>query len=235
MSRWRRTVGKIRRPNSRKGRVVRGAVLVGTTLTVAGLIWLVFFSPWLVLRTVTVQGVALVSVEAVESAAQAPLGTPLARVSERAVAERVAGLPEVERVTVSRRWPTTLAIRVSERQPVLFSGSEPNTVLIDQAGAIFPGAPPEGVLEARGPLDDAGLLSGVASLVQAFPAELKESAVLVEYTSADAITVRTADDREIFFGSADLPDAKAEVALALVRGTRADHIDVSAPSRPSTR
>lgn len=235
MSRVRRLATLIRRPHSRKGRLVRSLVLFGSLLLIAGLAWVLAFSPWLVLRTVTVQGAALVSNEEVETAAQAPLGTPLARVSERAVAERVAVLPAVQLVTVTRRWPATLNIRVTERRPVLVFGTAPAAVLVDAAGATFPGTPPDRVLEARGPLADPRLLIGVATLVQAFPAELRDAAVLVEFTSADAITLQLADDREVFFGSSEQAGLKAEVALALVRGTKAEYIDVSAPHRPSTR
>lgn len=225
----------LRHPVSRKGRLLRAGLLLGSVLIIAAVAWVLLFSPWLVLRTVTVQGAALVRLEDVEAAAQPAMGTPLARVSERAVAERVAALPAVEQVTISREWPATLDIQVAERRPVLVIGDGADAVLVDAAGASFPGVAPDGVLEARGPLSDSRLLAGVATLVEAFPQELRSAAVRVEFTSADAITVRLTEDRDILFGSADQAGLKAQVALALLRGTTAEHIDVSAPTRPSTR
>jgi cell division protein FtsQ len=235
MSRISAAAGVLRRPASRKDRLLRTGILLGSVLIIAAVAWILLFSPWLVLRTVTVHGTALVRWEDVEAAAQPALGTPLARVSERAVAERVASLPAVKQVTVSRQWPATLDIQVDERRPVLVIGDGANSVLVDAAGASFPGVAPEGVVKARGPLSDSRLLAGVATLVEAFPEELQSAAVLVEFTSADSITVRLTEDRDVFFGSADQAALKAEVALALLRGTTAEHIDVSAPTRPSTR
>jgi cell division protein FtsQ len=230
-----RLVGRKRRPPTRKQRLVRTLGAVGVLLAVLGISWAVFFSPWLVLRNVTVQGTSVLSAEEVETVAAAPLHRPLARVSERAVAERVVTLPAVDRVTVTRRWPSTLQIRVTERRPLFHVGEGAGAVLVDRVGATFRATPPDGVIEGHGPSDDPQLLAGVAAVVEAMPPELHDAAERVEFTSKDAITVRLAQNRVIFYGSAEQARTKGEVALALVQGTHAEHIDVSAPSRPSAR
>lgn len=224
-----------RRPPTRRQRVVRAVALVGVFLVVIGISWLVFFSPLLVVRNVTVQGTAILVGDDVKDIADVPFGIPLARVDERAAGERVAALPAVDRVTVIRRWPSTVNIRVTERRPLVHIGAGPEAVLVDPHGATFKATPPDGVLEGRGATDDTRLLAGVASVVEALPPELREAAVLIEFPSADAVTVRLTEDRMVFFGSAEDARIKGEVALALFHGTHADHIDVSAPSRPSTR
>jgi cell division protein FtsQ len=210
-------------------------VLAGVFLVVVGISWLVFFSPLLVVRNVTVQGTSTLVGDEVKDTADVPFGIPLARVNERAVGERVAALPAVDRVTVIRRWPITMNIRVTERRPLVHIGAGPEAVLVDPHGATFRATPPDGVLEGRGATDDTRLLAGVANVVEALPPELRDAAVLIEFPSSDAIMVQLAEDRRIFFGSAEHARTKGEVALALFHGTRADHIDVSAPSRPSTR
>lgn len=225
-----------RRPlPSRRRRVIRALALVGVFLVVVGISWAVFFSPLLVVRNVTVEGTSILSVDEVKDKAAVPFGRPLARISERAVGQRVADLPAVDRVTVNRRWPSTVNIRVTERRPLFHIGGGPEAVLVDSAGAIFRASPPDEVLEGRGPTDDPRLLTSVASVVEALPPELRDAADLIEFTSADAITLRLAGDRVIFFGSADQARMKGEVALALFQGTHAGQIDVSAPGRPSTR
>lgn len=224
-----------RQPPTRRQRLIRVFALVAVFVVVLGLSWVVFFSPLLVVRNVTVQGTSLIGVDEVKDQADVPFGSPLARISERAVGQRVATLPAVDRVTVTRRWPSTVNIRVTERRPLFHVGHGPEAVLVDSAGAIFHATPPDGVLEGRGATGDPRLLAGVAGVVEALPPELRDAAVLVEFPSADAITVRLGEDRMIFFGSAEQARAKGEVALALFHGTHARQIDVSAPSRPSTR
>ncbi|MDO5500151.1 MAG: FtsQ-type POTRA domain-containing protein [Propionibacteriaceae bacterium] len=213
--------------------MILGAVAVAV---VAGLAtWVVFFSSALVLRSVHVEGTAILTQDEVLAQAQAPEGRPLARVNEREIAERVAKLPAVREVTVRRAWPRSLEIRVSERVPVFVIGEGDPVTLVDSAGATFRGPLPEGVPQGEGPTGDPALLADVARVVTALPDDLRAVTQQVTFTSPDAITIQIADDREIFFGSADRADLKAEVAHSLVRGTNATHIDVSAPTRPSTR
>lgn len=225
-----------RRRGGRRGRrrwIIAGAAALAVLVGV--LVWLVFFSSVLALRAVVVQGTSMLTEDEVLAQAQAPEGVPLARVSERDIAVRVAQLPAVDEVTVRRAWPTTLEIRVTERVPVFGLGTGQEVSLVDAEGAIFRGPPPQGLLEGSGPTDDPAVLAGAAAVVQALPQDLRVRAEQVTFTSVDAISVELSDNVEIFFGSADQAELKGEVALALVRGTNAKHIDVSAPTRPSTR
>lgn len=228
-------VPKGTRKTKRGSRLRVVLVSIAVALVALGLGWVVLFSPVFALKTVAIEGTTLLPVEEVETAAAAPIGLPLARVSERQVAERVAALPAVAEVKVTRTWPSTLRIAVTERRPVLRVGDGDNVMVVDREGAVFRAHPPAGLLEGRGPIEDSRLLAGVAALVESLPPELHNRSVLVEFRSANAIMLRLDDDREIFFGSADQAEIKGQVALALVRGTNAQHIDVSAPSRPSTR
>ncbi|WP_432559198.1 cell division protein FtsQ/DivIB [Granulicoccus sp. GXG6511] len=199
------------------------------------LVWLFAFSSVFVLRDVTVEGTAVLTPEEVLDRAEAPVGLPLARVDERAVGERVAQLPAVREVNVRRNWPNTLDIRVTERAPVFAVGSGDSVLLVDEAGAVFPGPHTADVPEGDGPIEDPRLLSEVATVVQALPPDLRARAERVSFSSHDSISVHLSEEIEVFFGSAEQAELKGEVALALIRGTQAKHIDVSAPTRPSTR
>lgn len=226
------------KPGATAGKRWRRVGLIGVPAlaVIAGvLVWLVFFSSVLVLKTVMVTGTAILAEDEVLHRAEAPIGVPLARVDERAVGERVAQLAAVDQVTVRRHWPDKLEIRVAERTPVFGVGNGERPMLVDAAGAVFPGPKPEGLLLADGPLDNPRLLADTATVVNALPLDLRVRAQRVSFSSTDAITVQLDDDIEVFFGSAEQAELKAQVALALTRGTAAKHIDVSAPTHPSTR
>lgn len=232
-----RSRSRTRRPRGAGWRPGRRSILIGVAaLVLAGfLAWLLLLSPALVLKSVRVEGTAMLTPEQVTEAAAAPLGVPLARVSERAVGERVVTLPAVAKVNVRRGLPDHLVIRVTERTPIFAVGEGDPVTLVDAEGATFPGRGSPEIVQAEGPMDDPTLLAGVAAVIRALPADLRVEVERVEFTSRDSITVLLKGDREVFFGSADQPEVKGQVALALVRGTSAKHIDVSAPSRPSTR
>lgn len=217
----------------RRGRVI--ILSAGAVVLIGVLAWLVLFSSVFAVRTVEVQGAALLSSQEVLDQAEAPLGVPLARVSERKIAERVAQLPAVAQVTVRRKLPGTVLILLTERVPVFAIGNGGQAVLVDAAGATFSGPRGEGLPTGEGSLSDPALLAGAAAVVNALPPDVRIRAATVKFTSRDAITVTLSDGVEVFFGSAEQAQLKGEVALALLRGTSAKRIDVSAPTRPVTR
>ena len=87
-----------------------------------------------------------------------PHGTPLAQVDVDAVRARVAALPPVGQVQVSRRWPSTLLISLTERTPAAIPAGK-QFDLLDDHGVIFRTvlSPPPGVIRMRpatpGPAD----------------------------------------------------------------------------------
>ena len=95
-------------------------------LAVAGLVvlvvlvWLVGFSSVLATRSVTVTGLGDPGEqEVVVAAAAVPIGTPLARVDTGGAVDRVAKIPTVASVSVSRSWPSTVVVSVQRKVPVL--------------------------------------------------------------------------------------------------------------------
>lgn len=214
----------------------RRRLLISACLTVSLLvIVLLSLSPAFTLRDVRVLGTRILDPDMVIETAAAPLGTPLIRVSEREVAERVAALPAVGRVTVQRRWPDRLDIAVTERTAVFGLGQGATAVLVDPVGATFPGPMPEGLIQGEGPVSDSAALAAAAQVVRALPPELHGDVDTLSFRSRDAVSIALTGQRQVFFGSSEDSELKGQVALSLIRGTRADRIDVSAPSRPTTR
>ena len=104
-----------------RGRVRRRTrlVVLATVLTLVLLAgaagWLVLGSSVLGARAVEVVGASRLTADEVVARAEVPTGTPLARLDTGAIADRVAGLAPVLRVSVDRDWPSTVRITVVER------------------------------------------------------------------------------------------------------------------------
>ena len=112
--------------------------------------------------TVQVDGVTTLPADQVRETAGIEPGTPLLRVDVDAARERVARLPQVASVEVTRGWPRTVVVTVVERVPIAIVGKPGRRSLVDAEGVLFDtvtGEPPAGVVPlevaAPGPGDPA--------------------------------------------------------------------------------
>jgi len=225
---------QIRRKQSRRRRV-RQTVLAGLiVLVVAGLAWLIGFSSVLGVNRVQVDGTSLVTADQVTAAAQVVTGTPLARVDGKAIAARVAAaIPEVASVTVSRHWPNTLVIHVTERAIVYQVQSSGAYQWVDATGDIFHSSPDaQAVPVVTVDTTDLQLVRDVATVVTSIPADVSPHVVSISAATGDSITLTLDDGRQVFWGSADQSDLKAQVIgpLLNIPGTV---YNVSAPAYPA--
>src|SRR4051794_8435140 len=106
-------------------------------LVVGGGTWLVFFSSVVTVRDVSVRGNKTMSSIRVEAVAKAPIGKQLARVDLAAIQARVESLPAVKSVSVSRSWPHTIAISITERTPVAVVDRGAGLQAVDEDGVLF--------------------------------------------------------------------------------------------------
>lgn len=226
-----------RRLRDRRRRLLVSGILALVVILLLGTGWLVWFSSVLALKQVTVTGTSLLTPQEVTTAAGAPIGRPLARVAEQPIADRVARLPQVQQVKVVRRWPTSLAIEVTERQPAYVIARDDRWLLVDRDGIGFVSLAerPEKLIEVQTPLTDPRALAQVAQVTTTMPEELVGQVQRVEMPGPDSIKVMLQGDRQIFYGSGNDAEIKGQVASALVRATKAKWIDVSAPGHPATR
>jgi len=95
-------------------------VLIGiTVVVVAGCAgWGATRSPLLDLDNVRVVGAVHISADEVRSVSGVRRGGALTDIDAAAVARAVEAIPWVQQATVTRRWPSTLSIRLTERSPV---------------------------------------------------------------------------------------------------------------------
>ncbi|WP_409332731.1 cell division protein FtsQ/DivIB [Trujillonella humicola] len=220
----------------------RAALRVGLALVaVAVAVWVVWGSPLLAVSSVRVDGAGSLTAEQVRTAAGVEEGTPLLRVDTGAAAARVARLPQVAAVQVTRGWPQTVVITVEERVPVAVVTQAGTRSLVDAGGVLFDtvtGQPPAGVVPLEvadpGPGDPA-TRAGLAALVE-LPRDVREQVATVAAGSGNEVTLTLTDGTTVVWGSASDSAGKADVLVALLGQIAsgalepAATIDVSAPS-----
>jgi cell division protein FtsQ len=227
-----------RRRNAGRWRRVRTLVV---TLFVLGLLagagWLVFFSSHVTAQEVDVTGTRSLGESRIERAAEVPTGTPLVRVDLDAIRARVESLAAVRRVEVSRAWPHTVHIEVTERTPIAVIDRGEGLQALDSAGVLFGryATRPRQLPLVRTEPDTRGeaLVEG-ARVIGALAPAIAARVDTVEVTSVDEIELVLGNGRRVIWGSAEDSDQKAEV-LGVLLERPGNQIDVSVPGRPTTR
>jgi len=219
------------------------AVLAVALLAVAA--WAVLGSSLLAVRHVQVTGNHLVPAAEVRAVAQIRTGTPLARVNTGAAARRVEQIGPVLSATVSRSWPNTIVIRITERTPALavaLAGG--GYALIDPHGVVVRSAahPPAGMPLLTTPptvLRGSPGIMAAATVLRHLPAALRTlvrsvSAVSASTASASAVTLHLAHGITVVWGGPGQAARKTEVLDSLLR-THARYYDVSDPADAVTQ
>jgi cell division protein FtsQ len=210
-------------------------------LVLAALAAFLWAGPLLSVRTIRVDGADSLAAEQVQDAAGIAEGTPLLRVDVSAAAARVARLPQVADVQVTRGWPSSVVITVVERTPLAVVEEAGRRTLVDAEGVLFDtitGKPPAGVVRLEvadpGP-DDPDTRAGLAA-VAALPPELRKQVtrVTAAHDGRD-VRLRLTDGTEVLWGDGSESDRKAAVLGALLKQIAggeidpAGTVDVSAP------
>ncbi len=227
-----------RRQWRRRLRVWRPWILTVAVVAVLGVAgYAVYFSSWLGVDTVRVEGAHDVPVDQVTAAADLSPGTPLARVSVETVASRVEAIPAVASATVHRAWPHTVVITIRERQPVAAVHHDGSWWVMDKTGVLYRKTigrdPAEPIVELDG---SAGpqTLPQVGAMLGAVPADLVTSTRRVKASSMDSISLLLKNGSQVTWGSASESAEKAAVLHALLKH-HATVYDVSIPSQPALR
>lgn len=200
--------------------------------------WLLLASPWLQVADVSVEGTSRLTTQRVQKAAGVPAGTPLARVDTGAVERRVARLPAVEAVEVTRSWPDTLLVSVRERHAVVGVLSGSTWTLVDGAGVAFGTAtalPPGAVrLQVRevGPEDPA--TQSALAVLRELPTPLRARVAVVRAASDVSVSLQLTGGRTVVWGAPGGAETKAAAVTALLRRP-GKVLDVSAPGVATTR
>lgn len=227
---------RLRRRGDRRRRWLRWLVVLGALALLAGAGYVVGFSPVLAARTVTVSGAHLLSKSDVLEAAQVGLGTPMVRIDTGQVADRVAGLPPVAGVTVTRDWPGTVRIAVTEREPRLAIPAGGGYLVADATGVVFEAVPnrPSGLVVVDADPAQQQILVDVGTVFSSLSAQTAAKVSKLAAPTRDGIELRLTDGSRVIWGSAEQSTLKSEVLdqLMALGGTE---FNVSAPAYPTRR
>src|SRR4051812_41209892 len=153
-------------------------------------VWLVFFSSVVTVREVSVSGNQTLSSYHVAAVAKAPMGRQLARVDLAAIQARVETLPAVKSASVSRSWPHTIAISITERTPVAVVDRGAGLQAVDSDGVLFgryTTRPDDLPLVHTNPDVKADALAEAARVVTSLRSDIAAKVDLVEVETIDRI------------------------------------------------
>lgn len=238
-SRDRFTKAQNRRRRRRWLIVLGGVVLVGLVVFA---VWIVWFSSWLAVGKVDANGHTSLKSTTIKERADVPDGVPLARIDTTAIEARVSSIARVEKVAVSRAWPHTVRINVTERTPVAWMKVDKQIHVIDRHGVDYRrlSKRPKGVVEMRVPTgeDRQAAVDACAEVIErldSHDADLLTSITVVEAETPDSIEFTIGKGRAIRWGSPGEVQEKLRVLSTLLDTVDAGYYDVSAPARPTTR
>lgn len=227
-----------RRRHAGRWRVARRLLAVLLLLAlVAGSVWVVLFSSYLTARGVEVTGTRTLRDARIERAADVPTGTPLARLDLDAIRNRVESLAAVRRASVSRSWPHTVHVSVTERTPIAVIDEGNGLKALDTEGVLFGSyrARPRGLPLVRtgsGTSNEALVEAG--RVLDALPSRIAGRVSTLVVSSVDEIDLVLRSGRRVVWGSAEDSQHKAEV-LAVLLKRPSKQIDVTVPGRPTTK
>jgi cell division protein FtsQ len=214
------------------------ATILGTAVTLAGLVFAAVYSPILALREVRVEGATRVDPAQVVAAIDDQLGTPLALLDVGRIEAALGGFPLIRSYSTQIVPPDTLVVQLVERQPVGsiatptgFDVVDPAGIVLQQSSARVPGVP---LIDLAGagaasPAFDAA----VAVLLSLPPALLAQVDTVTAHTQDDVSLVLSGVGQRVVWGSADDSARKAALLAALIAVTNPStpgEFDVSAPS-----
>jgi len=184
--------------------------------------WLVFFSPVVAARSVVVRGsFQRLSAAEIRSAADVSTHTPLVRLDTGAIKRRVAAIAGVAAVSVSRSFPSTVTIRVTERIPVGYLNQGSGFALVDKTGVQFgtvtatpPGLPR---FELAPGADARPSTVAAAEVAGVLPGKILSSLASVSAGSATAVSLVLRDGRVVRWGAPVRNAEKAQLLVALLK------------------
>lgn len=229
-----------RRRFARRLVALRPILILLLVLALAGgLVWLLFYSTVLTVKSVEIKGTDVVSQSDVRRQAAVPVGEQLARVDTDAVRARIEDLAAVKSVDVSRCWPDTICIEVTERVAVAAVDKEGTLWGLDDSGILFrrfdqrPPGLPLVHMKATASTD---ALAEAAAVVGALPPALAKRVDYLDVQTVDEISLRLRSGATVIWGSADESADKARVLAPLIDAQpKARVYNVSVPGKPTVQ
>lgn len=227
-------------PRSRLGRV--GAGLLTLVVVAAVFFGVVFASPLLAVRTITVEGTGAADRAEVARKLEPLEGTPLPRITQQQVRDLIGQDVVIRDVSIEAHPPHELVVTLQERVPVAAVKDGDRYILVDRDGTAVGAG--DSVEQAKVPLIDGGRQAvtqdsfrDVVRVLQALPQSLLQQMTAAKAQSDTDIRLEMKDGSTVLWGTADDSEQKAQVLRALIQavgGSGVSTYDVSSPDHPVT-
>lgn len=218
---------------------------LATVVVVAALfVGVVFFSPLLATRTITVEGASLLDSSYVKDQLVPLEGVPMTRVTEDQVADLVGNQEVLRGVSLEARPPHELVVKLHERVPVAVVKDDDAYVLVDDEGKQLQTT--ETVESAGVPLVDERTdilgtpeFTTVTGVLAALPTSILSQVSEATADSASTINLQMADGTRVIWGTPAESELKAKVLMSLMESVGAEGAvtvyDVSSPLVPTVK
>ena len=227
-------------PRTRLGRIAAGLL---TLVVVAAVFFgVVFASPLLAVRTITVEGTGAADRAEVARKLEPLEGTPLPRITQQQVRDLIGQDVVIRDVSIEAHPPHELVVTLQERVPVAAVKDGDRYILVDRDGTAVGAA--DSVEQAKVPLIDGGSQAvtqdsfrDVVRVLQALPQSLLQQMTAAKAQSDTDIRLEMKDGSTVLWGTADDSEQKAQVLRALIQavgGSGVSTYDVSSPDHPVT-
>ncbi len=246
---------KERMPLTRARKMAYTAIVLG--LVAVLYVVLVFFSPLLATRTITVKGASLLETAQVEQKLESLRGVPLTRIDEKQVRELIGQENVIRSVQVESRPPHELVVTLKERAAIAIIKKGDTYHTVDSDGVTLVEStkePSTSVPLVRFGGDDpqtSAEFRTISEALSAMPSDLLAQVKEASASSTSSITFTLRDNATVQWGTAQESELKAQVLLSLrqavARRAQEDEssndgsvqkvsvYDVSAPRLPVTR
>jgi cell division protein FtsQ len=226
------------RPVRRKEMHRRWIALL-SLVTIVGLVYVLGFTSFLGVKSVDVIGANSVPADQVRAVAGVPDLKPMLQVSTTEIRDRVATMPGVATVDVSRSWPSTIAITITERTAIAYFNSGPGGDgyhLVDGGGVVFKTVKdkPAGLPELKLPKVSADdpVTKAVTLVLGVIPPQLLKQVTTATARTPGSVEFVLTNGKNVRWGNALQPDRKAKVLAALLSRDGKNY-DVSSPELPT--
>lgn len=215
-------------------------VSLATVTVVVVVLIAVSMSPLLDVEEIQVVGAANERIAAVERAAGIERGDSIVTMLPGRIAGNVSDLPWIDSVSVTRDFPTTVQIRVTERLPVGWLRTGSRVLVVDDEARVLWQAdvPVAGLPELVGAADVArpgGRIRPVvlAAAAGALGPDLRARTATATLSDG-TLMVQVVDGPQLRFGAPSRLAAKARVAAAVLDALAgpATFVDVTVPAAP---
>ena len=197
----------------------RAALSIGGCLGIVAVLAAVApFTPVVPMRGINVHGNHVLTEEYVQQLADIAPDTPMGRVDVRRAAQNIAADPWVETVTVSRDWPSSVDVEVTEHVAVAFIAQDDGTHLIDSNGVDFLVAepPPQAIELVGAPVEDAEAMAAVVDIAASISERARNEIAAIDVAPLNHV-LRTNDGRTIVWGASEDNENKSYALEAVLQ------------------